>query len=82
MVGGVVTALVAGLTMAVALGWLNLSDEQIGSIETFAKAVAPIVAVIVPVIMSWFARQQVTPMADPRTEDGQPALVIPKLPGE
>jgi hypothetical protein len=71
-------AIVAGLVMAVALGWVNLSGEQIGSIENFLNIAEPLVVLAVPVIMAWIARQKVTPMSDPRTADGKPAVIVSK----
>lgn len=78
MIGGVVTAAVSALMMAVALGWIDLSDDQIGAVETFLKAALPIVAVVVPLVVNWFARQQVTPVDDPRTAAGEPAQLLPR----
>lgn len=77
-IAGVVTAVVSGLAMAVALGWIDLSSDQLSAVETFLKAVLPVVAVLAPLIANWFARQQVTPLDDPRTADNQPAQLLPR----
>lgn len=69
-------AIVAGLVMAVSLGWLNLNSDQLGSIENFLNIAEPLVAVAVPVILAWIARQRVTPMAAPRTSTGKKAVIV------
>lgn len=56
-----VTAVIA---VAVAFG-LPLSDEQQKSLIALAGVLAPVAAAV-------WARGQVTPVADPRDDDGQP----------
>lgn len=56
-----VTAVIA---VAVAFG-LPLSDEQ-------QKALIALAGVLAPVAAAVWARGQVTPVADPRDDDGQP----------
>ena len=78
MGAGVITAVVSFLAMAMALGWVDLSDSQLASIEAFLKAAVPVLAVIVPLVLNWLVRQRVTPMNDPRTADGRPAVIVSK----
>ena len=101
--GAITGVLMAGLFMAVSLGWLHLTETQLGSVETFAGALLallmlnslgvlslteaqldaiksfliPAVAIVGPIIASAWARQQVTPLADPRTKDSEPAVIVP-----
>ena len=72
--GAVTGILMAGLFMAVSLGWLHLNETQLGSIETFAGA---LLALLLPILVSLWPRSQVTPLAAPKTEDGTPAVIIP-----
>lgn len=66
--------IMAGLAMAVSLGWLRLDEAQMGSIQTFLVA---LLALAVPVVGALIARRFVTPTANPKTETGEPALLIP-----
>lgn len=67
--------IMAGLTMAVSLGWLNLTEDQMGAVQGF---ILPLAGLVLPLIAGFVARSQVTPTANPKTEDGQPAVLIPK----
>ncbi len=69
VIAGVVGAL---MVMAVSLGWINLSQEQQTNILGFVVLVAPIVA-------SFFARSQVTPVASPQAmnTDGDVVRLAP-----
>ncbi len=67
-----------GLGMAVSLGWINLSGDQMGAVEKFITAVIGLAVLIAPqIIAAFWARQRVTPLASPRTADGRPAAIIP-----
>jgi hypothetical protein len=67
-----------GLAMAVSLGWLALDSKQMGSIEAFVGAVLALAVLVAPqLIAAYWARGKVTPTADPKTRDGQPAMLIP-----
>ena len=68
--------IMAGLFMAVSLGWLRLDDAQLGSIEKFA---ALLLALLLPVLISLWPRSQVTPLAAPKTESGEPAVLVPTV---
>lgn len=66
--------IMAGLTMAVSLGWLRLDEAQMQSIQGF---VLPLIGLLLPLLAGLWARSQVTPTANPKTEDGEPAVIIP-----
>ena len=59
-----VSLVTAVIAVAVAFG-LPLSDEQ-------QKALIALAGVLAPVAAAVWARGQVTPVADPRDDDGQP----------
>lgn len=66
--------IMAGLTMAVSLGWLRLDESQMQAIQGF---VLPLVGLVLPVAAGLWARNRVTPVANPKTEDGEPAVLLP-----
>jgi len=72
--GAITGVLMAGLFMAVSLGWLHLNESQLGSIETFAGA---LLALLLPILISLWPRSQVTPVDAPKTADGEPAVLLP-----
>lgn len=72
--GAIAGVVMAALAMAVSLGWLRLDEAQMGSIQTFLVAA---LGLAVPVIAAFWARGKVTPVADPRTAAGEPALLLP-----
>ena len=72
--GALTGVIMAGLFMAVSLGWLRLDDAQLGSIEKFA---ALLLALLLPILISLWPRSQVTPVANPKTESGEPAVLVP-----
>lgn len=66
-----------GIGMAASLGWVTLNPEQMGSIEKFVTALIALAVLIAPqVIAAFWARKQVTPIADPKI-GGQPAALVP-----
>lgn len=67
--------IMAGLAMAVSLGWLSLTDDQMKAIQAF---VLPVLGLILPVAAALWARSKVTPTADPKTADGEEAVILPK----
>jgi len=69
-----VALIMAGLLMLNSLGVLSLTEAQLDAIKTF---LTPAVAVAGPIIASAWARQKVTPLADPHTEDSEPAVIVP-----
>lgn len=54
----------AALTMLVSLGVIDLSPEQQAAILAFVAAAVPIAAAL-------WARQQVTPLVDPKDDEGE-----------
>jgi hypothetical protein len=66
--------IVAGLSMAVSLGWLRLTPEQMQSVQAF---ILPLAALLLPVGAAFYARSKVTPTAAPRTPDGKAAVIVP-----
>jgi len=77
--GAISGVIMAGLAMAVSLGWLHLTETQIGTVETFAGA---LLALLLPILISLWPRSKVTPVICPRTEDGEPAILIPAAQAE
>jgi len=66
--------IVAGLTMAVSLGWLRLDEGQMQAIQSF---LLPLLGLLLPVVAALWARGKVTPTAAPRTPEGGPAVLVP-----
>jgi len=62
--GAVAGALGAILVMLVSLGVIDLTGEQ-------QAAIMGAVVAVLPIVMALWARAQVTPLADPRDEDGE-----------
>lgn len=76
LTAGVVAGLVmAFLTMAVSLGWLALTEAQLQAVEQF---VLPAAGLLLPVALALWARGRVTPVTDPHTAAGEPAVLLPK----
>ena len=77
MVGGLVVALFGAFVLfAMQMGWLDWNAEQLASFNNFITA---LVALVVPITVAYFVRKKVTPTADPRTTDGDPAVLLPKV---
>ena len=55
----------AGISFARLMGWITLSDDHFNSLMVF-------VGLALPVGLSLWARQQVTPLTQPRDTDGVP----------
>ena len=68
-VGLIVGAIMATLAMLVSLGVINIDPEQMSAIET---ALASILALVLPLIGAFVARSQVTPVANPHDNEGNP----------
>ena len=71
--GAITSFILAGVAMAVALGWFNLDTTQMGAVELFVMAAVGLAAILVPMIV---ARSKVTPVSNPKTADGQPAQLV------
>jgi hypothetical protein len=67
--------IMAGLGMAVSLGWLKLDESQMQAIQAF---VLPLAGLVLPLAAGLWARGKVTPVADPKTPDGEPAALVPR----
>lgn len=66
-----------GLGMAVSLGWINLNDTQMGSIEKFVTALLALLVLVAPqLVAAFWARKRVTPISDPKI-NGEPAALVP-----
>ena len=72
--GAIAGVIMAGLGMAVALGWLRLDESQMKAVEAF---VLPLLGLVVPIVAAWYARGKVTPVAAPKTATGEPAAIVP-----
>jgi hypothetical protein len=66
--GAIAGVIMAFLGMAVSLGWLRLDEAQMKAVEAF---VLPALALIVPIAAAWYARSKVTPVAAPKTAEGE-----------
>ena len=67
-----------GLGMAVSLGWINLNDTQMGSIEKFVGALLALAVLVGPqLVAAFWARRKVTPLAAPKTATGEAAVIVP-----
>ncbi len=73
--GAIVGLIMAGLAMAVSLKWINLDDTQMSSVQAFVVA---LVGLAVPIVAALILRRQVTPISNPKTKDGEPAVLIPQ----
>lgn len=67
--------IMAGLSMAVSLGWLSLDAGQMEAIQAF---VLPALGLVLPIVAAFWARGKVTPVSAPRTPDGEPAAIVPR----
>ena len=73
--GSIAGVISAGIIMLVNLGVLSWTPEQI---ESFNSFVIPAVALATPIAGAYLARRKVTPISDPRDEDGDPARLVAK----
>lgn len=72
------TAIVSIITMMASFGWITVNPEQMGAVERTLAAVLALAVAVVPQTAAFvWARQQVTPLADPHTKDKQPAVIVP-----
>lgn len=63
LIGAIVGVIEAGIAMLVVLGVLSLTPEQIGAIMAFVIAIGSVVSILL-------TRSVVTPVANPRDNDG------------
>lgn len=66
--GSVVGLIMALIMWLITMGYLDWTPEQITATEQ-------LVVILIPLILSavgvWYARMQVTPLADPKDDDGE-----------
>ena len=64
VINAIVTIVEAAIALAVGLGW-DLTAEQVGLFMAVVVAIGNLVKIL-------WARNQVTPVSDPRSNDGKP----------
>lgn len=70
--------ILAFLAMLVSLGAITLDTKQMGAIEAFLAALGALAVLVGPQLAAaWWARGKVTPVANPKTPDGAPAILLP-----
>lgn len=70
-------AIIAVVTMLASFGWISVNPEQMGAVERTLAALAALLVLVAPQTMALFwARNQVTPLANPRTEDGRAGVIV------
>ena len=74
LIGGLVVAFFGAFVLfAMQMSWLDWDAEQLAS---FNNLIAALVALVIPVAVAYFVRKKVTPMADPRTPNGDAARLV------
>lgn len=70
--------ILAFLAMLVSLGAIALDTKQMGAIEAFLAALGALAVLIGPqLVAAWWARGKVTPVAAPKTKNGEAAVLLP-----
>lgn len=77
IVAQLVAAVMAILSLLVALGVIDLGDAELTQIE---QATAAVLTVMIPLIAALWARFQVTPVAAPKDDTGTPLQRVDGLP--
>ena len=72
IIGAMVALIEAVIGLLIAFG-VDMSAEQSQALITVAVAAGPVIGLVLNVI---FVRSRVTPVADPRTEEGNPAELV------
>lgn len=71
-------AVMALVAMAASLEWIVIDPQQMGAVEKTLAAFGALAVLVVPQIAAaFYARNQVTPVRDPRTATGEPAVIVP-----
>lgn len=60
------------IAFAVQVGWVT--NEQSDQTLVVFKQIAPVLAIVITAMVTYWQRQQVTPVKDPRDVDGKPLL--------
>ncbi len=63
-VGALVAVITAGLQWARMMGWITWTEDQFQQFMVF-------VALVLPLLGAFWARSQVTPVANPRNSEGE-----------
>ncbi len=63
LVGSVVSAIISLLVMLVAMGWIEVSGEQMEAIKGFLVAFLPLLVVVITMIGGLFGRQKAVSVA-------------------
>ncbi len=72
--GAIAGLFMAGLAMAVSLGWMRLDEGQMQAVQAF---ILPLAGLLLPIAAAFWARGKVTPTDAPRTASGEPAAIVP-----
>ena len=76
MLAATIVAMVEALIiMFVTMGWISWDSAQVASFNNFIVAFVALGAIAVPLGGAYFARKQVTPVANPRNADGAELVV-------
>lgn len=67
--GAIVGAIMATLAALVALGVIDISSDQMSAI---GAALTAVFGLVLPIVGAWVARRYVTPVSNPRDNDGNP----------
>ena len=62
----IVAFISAAIVLAITFG-LSISEEQ-------KAAILGVVVIVAPLVAAWWARRKVTPLAEPKDEDGSPLV--------
>ena len=72
IIGAIVALIEAVIGLLIAFG-VDMTAEQSQAIITVAVAAGPVIGLVLNML---FVRPRVTPVADPRTEEGAPAELV------
>ena len=79
MLGGLIVAVLEMfILMCIQMGWISWDSGQVASFNNFIVALVALLAVGIPIAGAYIARAKVTPLAAPRTLDGEPAELVKK----
>jgi len=71
VVAGLVTAaLEMVIAFSLSMGWIDWDSNQIASFNNLVVALAALAVVAIPLIGAYMARARVTPVANPRNNEG------------
>lgn len=67
---------IAGYLLAILVVVGIVTAEQQSALLDLVSVLAPGAALLLDLILGWMARARVTPLADPRTAEGRPAVIV------